>query len=411
MNGRPATRAETTGPGAAALAGWLIVDGRRDGLRVEVSRTIDELVSSGREAGVHVAAYLAGRPIGEEQAAWPTRWPAARWPPTPRCTPSVSTGKGLTAAVVHVLAERGPLDYDLRIAEVWPEFRPARQGPDHPAARAHPHRGGTGPAGRYHRGGLHRLGADVRSGGGGRLEDAGLSALMAHAGANLPNFDAVAPPAVRPDATIGSRRDVLRADVPAVGTMTARAVVPMYAALLGPVDGVRLISAERLREVSAVAVRGPEWVFAREVAWGLGYTVDEDGSFGTAGTGGRLAFARTRARAGRCRRAQPARRGRRGPDGAAAGPRSGRGRPGTGPVRRLRPLGHLPCRSSSGRCVAPPCDRTDGDTDGSTNRRRWLIPRRDVETHPSGPSTPVRSGSENDAASASPACHSVISFE
>jgi CubicO group peptidase (beta-lactamase class C family) len=124
-----------------------------------------------------------------------------------------------------------------------------------------------------------------------RLEDAGLAAMMTWAGANLPHFDAVAPPAVRPDATIGSRPDVLAADVPAVGTMSARAAARMYAALLGPVAGVRLISPERLRQVSTVAVRAQEWVFGQEVAFGLGYAVDADGSFGTAGSGGSLAFA------------------------------------------------------------------------------------------------------------------------
>ncbi|MEV0005411.1 serine hydrolase domain-containing protein [Micromonospora sp. NPDC050980] len=115
--------------------------------------------------------------------------------------------------------------------------------------------------------------------------------LMTWAGANLPHFDAVAPPAVRPDATIGGNPDVLRADVPSVGTMSARAVARMYAALLGPVDGVRLISPDRLRAVCAPAVRAQEWVFGQESTFGLGYAVDDDGSFGTAGSGGSLAFA------------------------------------------------------------------------------------------------------------------------
>ncbi|PWU51217.1 serine hydrolase [Micromonospora globispora] len=336
------------------MAGWLLVDGRWDGLRAEVRRTIDELVSSGCETGVQVAAYLDGRTIVEEQVGLDDR---ATGRPLTADTPvhAVSTGKGLTATVVHVLAERGRLDYDLRIAEVWPEF--AQHGKDQitlrhalthtagvpalPAditpedftdwdrmcavvAAAEP-RWAPGERLAYHAwtfgwivGEVVRrvtgrrisevLAEDVVAPLGvtgelflgvpaadldrlARLEDAGLAALMEYASANLPNFDAVAPPAVRPDATIGSRRDVLRADVPAVGTMTARAVARMYAALLGPVDGVRLISPERLRAVSAVAARGPEWVFGQEVAWGLGYAVDEDGSFGTAGSGGSLAYA------------------------------------------------------------------------------------------------------------------------
>ncbi|WP_406044833.1 beta-lactamase family protein [Micromonospora sp. NBC_00898] len=330
------------------------MDGRWDGLRAEVRRTIDELVSSGREAGVQVAAYLDGEPIVEEQAG-PADPTTGR--PLTADTPvhAVSTGKGLTATVVHVLAERGQLDYDLRIAEVWPEF--AQHGKDaitlrhaltHTAgvpalpaditpadftdwermcalvAAAEP-RWAPGERIAYHAWTFGWLvGEVVRRVTGrrisqvlaeevaaplgvtgelflgvpeadlgrlARLEDAGLAALMEYAGANLPNFDAVAPPAVRPDATIGGNPDVLRADVPAVGTMTARAVARMYAALLGPVDGARLISPERLREVSTVAVRGTEWVFGQETAFGLGYAVEADGSFGTAGSGGSLAFA------------------------------------------------------------------------------------------------------------------------
>lgn len=330
------------------------MDERWDGLRAEVRATIDELVATGRETGVQVAAYLDGVPIVAEQAGLADRGTGR---PLTADTPihAVSTGKGLTSTVVHVLAEQGRLDPDLRIAEVWPEF--ARHGKDgitlrhaltHTAglpalpaditpedftdwdrmcaliADAAP-RWAPGERLAYHAwtfGWLvgevvrrvtgrpvSRVLAEEVAGPLGvagelflgvpeadlprlaRLEDAGLATMMTWAGANLPNFDAVAPPAVRPDATIGSRPDVLRADVPAVGTMTARAVARMYAALLGPVDGVRLISPQRLAEVSAVAVRAPEWVFGQEVAFGLGYAVDEDGSFGTAGSGGSLAFA------------------------------------------------------------------------------------------------------------------------
>ncbi|MEU3454552.1 serine hydrolase domain-containing protein [Micromonospora sp. NPDC006766] len=329
------------------------MDGRWDGLRAEVRKTIDELVAAGRETGVQVAAYLNGQPIVQEQAGLAD---ATTGRPLTADTPvhTVSTGKGLTATVVHVLAERGRLDYDLPIAEVWPEF--ARHGKDRITLRhALTHTAGLpalpaditaadftdwermctllaaaepswAPGERlaYHAWTfgwlvgevvrritgrrISEVLADEVAGPLGvpdelflavpeadlprlaRLEDAGLSAMIANASAHLPNFDTVAPPGVRPDATIGSHPDVLRADVPAVGTMSARAVARMYAALLGPVDGVRLISPERLREVSAVAVRAQDWVFGQEVTFGLGYAVDGD-SFGTAGSGGSLAFA------------------------------------------------------------------------------------------------------------------------
>jgi CubicO group peptidase (beta-lactamase class C family) len=35
---------------------------------------------------------------------------------------AASTAKGVASTVVHVLAERGELGYDLRVADVWPEF-------------------------------------------------------------------------------------------------------------------------------------------------------------------------------------------------------------------------------------------------------------------------------------------------
>lgn len=88
------------------------------------------------------------------------------------------------------------------------------------------------------------------------------------------------------------RPDVLRADVPAVGTMTARAAARMYAALIGEVDGVRLVSPERLAEMTAVAVGGPDWVFGADVERALGYSIEGGGAmFGASGSGGSLAGA------------------------------------------------------------------------------------------------------------------------
>jgi CubicO group peptidase (beta-lactamase class C family) len=89
---------------------------------------------------------------------------------------------------------------------------------------------------------------------------------------------------------LANRDDVLAADLPAVGTMTARAAARMFAALIGLVDGVRLISPERTRLASTVAVSGPDWMLGVEVPFGLGYSVI-DGYFGSSGTGGSLAYA------------------------------------------------------------------------------------------------------------------------
>jgi len=79
-------------------------------------------------------------------------------------------------------------------------------------------------------------------------------------------------------AAYGNRADALAADLPAYGTVTARAVARMYAALRGEVDSVRLISPERLREVSAVAMTGVDQVFGLPTSWGLGYSIGRIGT-------------------------------------------------------------------------------------------------------------------------------------
>jgi CubicO group peptidase (beta-lactamase class C family) len=109
------------------------------------------------------------------------------------------------------------------------------------------------------------------------------------------------PKATWPNAELGNRRDILMADIPAGGKMTARAVARMYAALLGQVDGVRLVSPERLRELSTPAMRGTDQVFGNEVTWGLGFAIGQLGSdsqatptaFGMGGVGGTWAYADT----------------------------------------------------------------------------------------------------------------------
>jgi CubicO group peptidase (beta-lactamase class C family) len=92
---------------------------------------------------------------------------------------------------------------------------------------------------------------------------------------------------------------VLAADIPAGGTMTARAVARMYAALLGEVDGVRLVSPKRLREMTAVAISGDDEVSGFPTTRALGYDIgfygplDSPTLFGMAGSGGSAACADT----------------------------------------------------------------------------------------------------------------------
>jgi CubicO group peptidase (beta-lactamase class C family) len=71
----------------------------------------------------------------------------------------------------------------------------------------------------------------------------------------------------------------------------------MYAALVGEVDGVRLLPPERLAEATAVSSSGTDEVFGQPTTWGLGYAIggpgaDPEGAstvFGYGGVGGSFA--------------------------------------------------------------------------------------------------------------------------
>jgi CubicO group peptidase (beta-lactamase class C family) len=109
------------------------------------------------------------------------------------------------------------------------------------------------------------------------------------------------PRATFPTAGLGNRPDVLMADIPAGGKMSARAMARLYAALLGEVEGVRLLPADRVREVSAVAFSGEDRIFGSPSTWTLGYAVGWPGAdpqetstaFGWGGAGGSFACADT----------------------------------------------------------------------------------------------------------------------
>jgi CubicO group peptidase (beta-lactamase class C family) len=123
----------------------------------------------------------------------------------------------------------------------------------------------------------------------------------------MPLMFKAAPMAVQPSADLYNRTDFLASDVPAGGSLSARAMARLYAALLGEVDGVRLISPERLREISAVAVDGIDQVFGNPARMSLGYSIgrpamnpsqppapsDAPTVFGWSGVGGSHASADT----------------------------------------------------------------------------------------------------------------------
>ncbi|WP_327089171.1 beta-lactamase family protein [Nonomuraea sp. NBC_01738] len=314
-----------------------------------IQEAVDKLVESGEELGLQVAVYRHGELVADVVAG-----EAAPGRPVTSDTPffSYSTGKGVTATVIHVLAERGVLDYDRPIAELWPEFAAEGKGATTlrhvlthsaglPAVPA-----GTTPESLCDwegmcaalaaatpwwepgtRTGYHAMtfgylaGEVVRRATGKPISRVlreeiaqplgierelyfGVPDDQAHRVAelrqapmpdmpmdlpDLPMFTAT-PAAVMPSAAYGNRPDVLAADIPSGSTLSARGVARMYAALL---DGT-LVSGERLREISRTHVTGQDQMTYGPAAWALGYAVGVGGtpsSFGMQGVGGSGAFA------------------------------------------------------------------------------------------------------------------------
>ncbi|GAC1438072.1 MAG: serine hydrolase domain-containing protein [Chloroflexota bacterium] len=89
--------------------------------QARVQALLDELTGTGAEQGLQVAAYHHGALVVDA-------WSGVADPATGRRVDGdtlftvFSTTKGITATVIHLLADRGLLDYDVPIARYWPEF-------------------------------------------------------------------------------------------------------------------------------------------------------------------------------------------------------------------------------------------------------------------------------------------------
>lgn len=333
-------------------------------LQQEVQQAIDDLVDSGAERGLQVAVYRHGELVVDAVAgvADPA---TGRLFASDTPSYAYSTGKGATATVAHVLVERGLFDYDTPIVELWPEFGargkervtvrhalthtvgvpgiPADTTPEdlcdwekmcavisdaepwwEPGTRTAYHaytfgyivgeivRRATGkpisqvlreevasPLGIADE--LYFGMPELELGRLARLEDAEGGAEFLAA---MPDDSPIlkwGPRATFPTANFGNRPDVLMADIPAGGKMSARAIARVYAALMDRVDGVRLLSPARLREVSAVAFSGVDEIMGNPVSWALGYSTGRLGTdpqetptvFGMGGAGGSNAYADT----------------------------------------------------------------------------------------------------------------------
>lgn len=86
-----------------------------------VQQLLEELVASGAEVGLQVAAYVDGELVVD---AWAGLADRAAGVPVAGDTlfTSWSTTKGWAATCLHILADRGRVEYDAPVASYWPEF-------------------------------------------------------------------------------------------------------------------------------------------------------------------------------------------------------------------------------------------------------------------------------------------------
>jgi CubicO group peptidase (beta-lactamase class C family) len=325
----------------------------------QAQAAIDELVASGVETGIQVAVLHEGRVVVDAVAGLADPRTAE---PVAASTLffAASTGKGVATSVAHVLVERGELSYSQRVADAWPEF--AAHGKDRVTLRnVLLHTAGVpglwpqitpedlcdwnrvcafiadetpwwqpGTKTGYHaltfgfvlgelvcRATGRTLAATLRDvitaplGVADELHFGVPDALLPRGAPQGPEgaaptppepgspLDRAIPPGVQPTATFANRRDVLGADVPSQGTMSARAAARMYAALLGHIDGVELVSREHVASMAAPTFSGTDQVMGFPTTWALGYSPARLGgaesrpgsTFGMVGSNGSAAYA------------------------------------------------------------------------------------------------------------------------
>jgi CubicO group peptidase (beta-lactamase class C family) len=300
-------------------------------VQAAVQTRLDDLVSSGVERGLQAAAYLDGRLVVD---AWAGVADADSGQQVDGDTlfTVFSTTKGVTSTVMHLLAERGVIDYDAPIATYWPEF--AANGKERVTVRhALTHAAGIpqrptsvpptdwegmcreiaaltplwepGTQHGYHAGTFGWILGETARRADGRpiqrivaeeiarplgLGDAlffGISDDAAPRVATLENDTSITnAPAAPADSLLArampnsreyyalyNRPEMRRAVQPSGGgIMSARALARHYAALVGDgVDGVRLLPPERVQTATALQTEAKDVVIGLPMRRGLGY--------------------------------------------------------------------------------------------------------------------------------------------
>jgi CubicO group peptidase (beta-lactamase class C family) len=335
-------------------------------LQATVQQIIDQFVADGDEVGLQVAAYVDGKLAVD---AWAGLADEATGRPVDGETlfTSWSTTKGFVATCVHILADRGKLDYDEPIATWWPEF--AANGKHEATVRhALTHSIGVpqmpdgvtpemmtdwdamcaaiaallplwepGTKTGYHAWTFGWINGEIIRRVDGRpiaqfareelcdplgIEDfyLGISDEIEPRVATLRQADdhraffesltglaAQSMPLDVSTADVVNRPDIRRASIPGGGgIMNARAIARHYAMLAGhgELEGVRILSPERIDIIRALQTDANDEMFQARERKGLGYflggsedeggnitTGPNGGAFGHAGNGGSIGFA------------------------------------------------------------------------------------------------------------------------
>lgn len=313
-------------------------------LQERVQQVIDRLVQSGDEIGLQVAAYVNGELVVDTWSGIANQATGQLVDGDTLFT-SWSTTKGFVATCLHILADRGRVDYDTPVATYWPEF--AAHGKEAVTVRdALTHRAGVpqmpegvtpemmtdwdamcaaiasltplwkpGTMACYHAWTFGWIiGELVRRIDGRPIAQFAREELCQPLGIEdfylgIPDTveGRVAPLTAAPSepetnelalrvmpphltsAAVVNRPDFRRASVPGGGIMNARAIARHYAMLAqdGALEGVRILSAERCKIIRALQTDAPDARSGMRRRRALGYALG-----GEAEQGGDIAMGR-----------------------------------------------------------------------------------------------------------------------
>lgn len=323
-------------------------------LQGRVERLLNGLVEKGYEQGIQAAVYLDGELVADVCVGNVSSQSNAKVKPD-NLFPVCSTGKGVSVTALHVLASRGQLDYDSPVVRYWPEYgangkagTTVRQALSHQAGipqlpefssfeemwgwesgcakvAALTPLWAPGTNAEYHSFTWGWLAARIASGASGRpfgelfrdlvARPLGIERLL-YFGTDDEAEKRVSPFEPQPSQqqqcmTVAAVHDpkvmkqipgplmdfvnmpgTRRACIPSVnGIMAARGIAKLYAALIGEVDGVRLLPERVLEQATTVQTKPGVMAACFGHGMGLGYPLkgpasDPGAFFGHGGAGG-----------------------------------------------------------------------------------------------------------------------------